>query len=82
MMTPEQVQRTMDFILQSQANALIRMDRFHEELRQQKGVVEDLVEISRNGVERNARMDEVMRMIAEILAMQSSRLTRLEDQSQ
>ena len=29
-MTPEQVQRTMDFILRSQADSVIRMDRLEE----------------------------------------------------
>jgi septal ring factor EnvC (AmiA/AmiB activator) len=30
LMTPEEVQRTMDFILRSQANSVIRMDRLEE----------------------------------------------------
>ena len=32
MMTPEEIQRTMDFILASQANSVIRMDRVEQNL--------------------------------------------------
>jgi hypothetical protein len=32
MMTPEEVQRTMEFILWSQADSVIRMDRLEENL--------------------------------------------------
>ena len=32
MMTPEEVQRTMEFILSSQADSVIRMDRLEENL--------------------------------------------------
>ena len=32
MMTPEEVQRTMDFILSSQADSAVRMDRLEENL--------------------------------------------------
>jgi hypothetical protein len=32
MMTPEEVQRTMEFILSSQADSVIRMDRLEEKL--------------------------------------------------
>ena len=33
MMTPEEIQRTMDFILESQANSVVRMDRLEEDLK-------------------------------------------------
>ena len=36
MMTPEQMQNTMNFIVESHANAMIRMDRFDEELKEQR----------------------------------------------
>lgn len=32
-MTPEEVERTMDFILQSHANSVVRMDRFEEDMK-------------------------------------------------
>ena len=32
MMTPEEIQRTMDFILTSQANSVVRMDRLEQNL--------------------------------------------------
>ena len=34
-MTPEEIQRTMDFILKSQADSVVRMDRMEERFQQQ-----------------------------------------------
>jgi hypothetical protein len=65
-MTPEEIQRMMDFILQSQADSVTRMDRLEKDqrrlLRQQAAsrrdldtlvsVTRDLVQVSRQTVRR------------------------------
>ena len=86
-MTPEQIESTIEFILQSEARAAARMERFDEELREQKTRIDGLLEISRNSIEiarnsieHNERMEEIVRNVTKILAMQAARLDRLEDQ--
>jgi hypothetical protein len=93
MMTPEQVQRTMDFILQSMANATIRAEQFDEDMRRfresqevQKTEIEDLklasrdlLESSRNTIERTNQIEDILKTLAQIVASQSIRLAWLED---
>lgn len=75
MMTPEQMQNTMNFIVENHANAMIRMDRFDEELKEQKERFERIaVTFDRSG--------ELFKMIFEILASQQQRLKWLEDRGQ
>ena len=76
MMTPEQMQSTIDFILQNHANAMIRMDRFDAELREQKLRTDELVAAIRTATDHS---NEVFRMITETLASQSQRLRWLEE---
>jgi len=42
-MTPQEVQRTMDFILRSQADAVIRMERWDERSGKQQEKIDDLI---------------------------------------
>jgi hypothetical protein len=72
MMTPEQMQNTMSFIVENHAQAMIRMDRFDRELKEQKQRVDQLVA----SVDQHS---DLFRMIAEMLAMQQQRLKWLED---
>jgi hypothetical protein len=75
MMTPEQMQNTMNFIVENHANAMIRMDRFDEELKEQKEKFERIAAtFDRSG--------ELFRMVFEILASQQQRLKWLEDRGQ
>jgi hypothetical protein len=75
MMTPEQMQNTMNFIVENHANAMIRMDRFDEELKEQKERFERIAAtFDRSG--------ELFRMVFEILASQQQRLKWLEDRGQ
>jgi phage terminase large subunit-like protein len=75
MMTPEQMQNTMNFIVENHANAMIRMDRFDEELREQKERIDRIVA----AVDHHS---ELFRMIAEIMTSQQQRLKWLEDRGQ
>ena len=43
-MSPQEVQRTMDFILRSQADAVIRMERWDERSDKQQQKIDDLQE--------------------------------------
>lgn len=65
------MQNTMQFIVENHANAMIRLDRFDEELKEQKKRFDDLRELVRDSTGHN---NEVFRMLAEILASQSVRL--------
>jgi len=74
MMTPEEIQRTMDFILSSQANSVVRMDRLEEESARQKEFIEglakvsqDLLKVSANVVERTKRLETRARSVDEML---------------
>ena len=42
-MTPQEIQRTMDFILRSQADAVIRMERWDERSAEQQQKIDDLI---------------------------------------
>ena len=75
MMTPEQLQNTMNFIVENHANAMIRMDRFDEELKEQKERFERIAAtFDRSG--------ELFKIVFEILASQQQRLKWLEDPGQ
>ena len=73
-MTPEEIQRTMDFILQSQADSAIRHQEFQAEIDSLKEITGDLVRVSRQTVDSV----ELLRRIAEI---HSRRLDGLEGDS-
>jgi hypothetical protein len=80
-MTPEERQRTIDFILESQANSVVRLDRLEAEQTQQKEnidallrVTHDLVKVSRNVVGRTKRLetrsdsvDEMIKVLRQLL---------------
>jgi phosphopantothenate synthetase len=75
MMTPEQMQNKMNFIVENHANAMTRMDRFDEELKEQKERFDRIAAtFDRSG--------ELFKMIFEILASQQQRLKWLEDRGQ
>ena len=42
-MTPQEIQRTMDFILRSQADAVIRMERWDERSDKQQQKIDDVI---------------------------------------
>ena len=69
MMTPEHMQNTMQFIVESHANAMVRMDRADAALKELRDVV-------RATTDHN---NEVFKMLAEILSSQHLRLKYLED---
>jgi hypothetical protein len=93
MMTPEQMRNTMQFIVESHANAMIRMDRFDaesrelqikidrqsEEITSLSEISRSLLEISRNQLGHNSNVEQSLKAIIEILASQSTRLQWLED---
>ena len=70
-MSPEEIQRTMDFILASQANSVVRMDRLEENLKKLEmdlqrqretvdgllTVTQDLLKISSNVVGRTKQLE-------------------------
>ena len=72
MMTPEQMQNTMQFIVENHANAMIRMDRFDEELKR-------LDEVMSKQTGHNSQVEQILKTVIEMLASQSQRLQWLED---
>jgi hypothetical protein len=81
MMTPEETQRTMDFILASHSNSVVRMDRIEENLNRLgedlthlKNVTQDLLKVSTNLVARTRQLetrsdsvDETLKVLRELL---------------
>jgi hypothetical protein len=80
------MQNTMNFIVESHANAMIRMDRFDEELKEQKEQAKEQSKEQKEKFDRIAatfdRSGELFRMVFEILASQQQRLKWLEDRGQ
>jgi hypothetical protein len=75
MMTPEQMQNTMQFIVENHANAMIRMDRFDAEMKELRAEssktlrgLRELRELVHATTDHN---NEVFKMLAEILASQA-----------
>jgi hypothetical protein len=73
-MTPEETQRTMDFILASQANSVVRMDRLEEDLKMLTHLAHDLLKVSSNLVgrtkvleSRSDSVDETLKVLRELL---------------
>jgi len=85
MMTPEQLQNTMNFIAESHANAMIRMDRFDAELKEHQKEHQKEREEQKERFDRIAatfdRSGELFKMVFEILASQQQRLKWLEDRA-
>ena len=86
MMTPEQMQNTMNFIVENHANAMIRMDRLDEELKEQRKLQKEQRKLQKERFDRIAatfdRSGELFKMVFEILASQQQRLKWLEDRGQ
>ena len=85
MMSPEEVQRTMDFILQSQANSTIRMEEIEEKHKKQQqeidGLIEishDLVRVSRANMQKADGLEENLKAIRRLLETSLRRINRLE----
>jgi len=64
LMTPQELQRTMDFILRSQADAIIRMDRWEERRAEWDVSMESKLERLDERIERISK--EVGRVIAAV----------------
>ena len=84
-MTPEERQRTMDFILASHANAMIRMDRFEENAKRHDGRIrrhdEDLAQIWAQLHRQRETVDGLLRVTQDLLAashLMIDRFKRLE----
>ena len=85
MMSPEEIQRTMDFILQSQANAAIRMEEVEENHRRQQQEIDglivishDLVRVSRLSLQKTDGLEENLKAIRQLLESSLKRIDRLE----
>jgi hypothetical protein len=68
MMTPEQMQNTMQFIVENHANAMIRLDRLEAESREltikmdrQQKEIDSLSEASRSQLETSSSLLEISR---------------------
>jgi sigma54-dependent transcription regulator len=96
MMTPEQMQNTMQFIVENHANAMIRLDRLEAESREltikmdrQQKEIDSLSETSRRMLEisrkqsgHNSNVEQILKAVTEILTSQAIRLQWLEERSQ
>ena len=75
-MTPEEIQRTMDFILRSQADSVIRMDRLDEKQRE----LEQNIEKTQQEIDTLVGITrDHLRWTSQLLESTTARLDRDED---
>lgn len=67
-MTPQEFDRRMEFITETLANLSVKQDREREER----------VEVNRQHTERLRRHDESIRLLTELIEIQSSRMDRFD----
>jgi chromosome segregation ATPase len=82
MMTPEEVQRTMDFILASQANSVLRMDRLEENIGRHE---ENLDRLEENLARLEGNLDRLEENVGRLegnVARLQGNVTQLQEQQQ
>jgi len=81
-MNSDEINRTIDFILQSQANAAVRMDELekrHYKLAETTN--RQIQELSESTTRFQEEMKGFIRIVVPLLELQSKRLDRLEGQA-
>jgi hypothetical protein len=77
--TPDEIRRTIEFILQHQANAAIRMDDTDKHLRDlAESTNRQIRELTTSTQQFHDDVKEFIKVLAPILEIQSKRLDRLE----
>jgi hypothetical protein len=77
-MTPEEIQRTIDFILESLARSATQGEKLEAKVNSLEEITADLVRVSRQTVERTRRLEDSFQLLTRIADIQSQRLDRLE----
>ena len=85
-MTPDEIERTIEFILHHQANAAVRMDETDKRLQETDKHIRDLAESTNRQIRElttsthqfHDDVKEFIKVLAPILEIQSKRLDRLE----
>jgi hypothetical protein len=78
-MTPEEIDGTIEFILQHQANAAVRMDETDKHLRElSESTSRQIRELTRSTSRFHEDMQEFIKVLVPILEIQSKRLDRRE----
>ena len=78
-MTPEEIDRTIEFILQHQANAAVRMDETDKHLRElSESTNRQIREFTASTHQFHDDVKEILTVLVPILEIQSKRLDRLE----
>ena len=78
-MSPEEIDRTIEFILQHQANAAVRMDETDKHLRDlADSTSRQIREFTTSTQQFHDDVKEFIKVLAPILEIQSKRLDRLE----
>jgi hypothetical protein len=85
-MTPDEIERTIEFILQHQASAAVRMDENDKHLRETDRHLRELSESTSRQIRElttstsrfHEYVQEFIKVLAPILEIQSKRLDRLE----
>jgi hypothetical protein len=81
-MIPDEIQRTIEFILQHQANAAVRMDETDKHLRElSESTNRQIRELTTSTQQFHEDMKAFIKVVAPILEIQSKRLDRLEGHS-
>jgi hypothetical protein len=78
-MIPEEIQRTIEFILQHQANAAVRMDETDKHIRDlAESTNRHIRELTTSTHQFHDDVKEFIKVLAPILEIQSKRLDRFE----
>ena len=84
-MTPEEIERTMEFILQSQSESLVRMDRLEakqatvtDQVQTLASATSDLASVSRHLVNVQGELIESNSLLRQLVESHSKRLDGLE----
>jgi len=78
-MIPDEIQRTIEFILQHQANAAIRMDETDRHIRDlAESTNRQIRELTTSTQQFHDDVKEFIKVLAPIVEIQSKRLDRLE----
>jgi hypothetical protein len=78
-MIPDEIQRTIEFILQHQANAAVRMDETDRHLRElSESTSRQIRELTTSTQQFHDDVKAFITIVAPILEIQSKRLDRLE----
>ena len=84
-MTPQELERTLDFILQHQAKTAVHLERLAErqgEMQSMLALITELAQVQSRRLDRHDEMEFLIARITELSQLQSERLDRHDEMFQ